>query len=91
MTVSEICDNAIATVMAKRNSFHGAANEILKKIITAMTENNIEISYKSISILAQTLDERGFFELRGAVVKMSKMFGVSRTTIYTAINSNGQT
>ena len=41
------------------------------------------ISYDEISLIADTLDEIGFFELRYAVDSLAKALGVTKQTIYT--------
>jgi predicted transcriptional regulator YheO len=64
-------------------TLHDAARTIPKAIVELYREQDTEISYDQISVIADTLDEIGFFELRYAVDSLAKALGVTKQTIYT--------
>jgi len=64
-------------------TLHGAARAIPRAIVELYREQGAVISYDEISLIADTLDEIGFFELRYAVDSLAKALGVTKQTIYT--------
>ena len=66
---------------------HNAVDKILANIIVICQDSGQEIDYTTIKRIVKSLDQHGFFELRGAVAKASNTFNVSRVTIYSAIKS----
>lgn len=83
-----VCDSILSAVSDGQIS--NAVDKILSGITSTLRQMRFDVDYVTIRSIVKSLDSRGFFEMRGAVAKVSNTFNVSRVTIYNAIKSENE-